>query len=897
MRAEDEPTAARAFDPEAENRATSDPVPAATADDRTGRAIRIPDHPQLEGLEESWAARWDAWGTYRFDDSKPRSDVYSIDTPPPTVSGALHVGHIFSFTQTDFVARFQRMRGKAVFYPIGWDDNGLPTERRVQNHYGVRCDPSVPYDPGFSPPEKPPKHPLSISRPNFVELCHKLTSEDEQAFEALFRRIGLSVNWADQYTTIGRLAQRTSQRAFLRMVAAGHAYRQEAPTLWDVDFQTAVAQAELEDREIEANFFRVRFSSAETGTPVEIETTRPELIPACVALVANPDDTRYQALFGTTAVTPLFGVEIPIRPHPLADPEKGSGIAMVCTFGDLTDVTWWRDLGLANRTIVRRDGRLGRAPFGSPGWESRDAGRATAAYAELEGLTARQARTRIADLLAASGDLVGEPRRITHFVNFYEKGERPLEIVSSRQWYVRTLERRQALIDAGREITWHPEFMRTRYEAWVEGLTGDWNISRQRYFGVPFPVWYAVRADGSIDDDHPILAEEPQLPLDPATAVPDGFQADQRGEPGGFVADPDVMDTWATSSLSPHIAGHWVDRPDLFARIFPMDLRPQAHEIIRTWLFSSVVRSELEHRCVPWRHVAISGWILDPDHKKISKSKGNVVVPSDSLDAHGTDAVRYWAASARLGVDTTFDDQQMRIGRRLAIKILNATKFILQRGSGDSCDPSTDASAPPSHPLDLAMLGRLAAVVVEATDAFENYEHARALERIEHFFWTFCDDYLELVKARAYGTGPAADSARRALLLALDTQLRLFAPFLPFATEEAWSWSHAGSVHSSSWPTPAELATDAAGPDGRLLDDVGTVLGAVRRAKTAAKRSMRARCAHVVVVAPSATLGLLRLGEDDLVAAGVIDDLELRTGEGEIDVSVELAPADDAGAG
>jgi valyl-tRNA synthetase len=893
MQAEDEPTTARAFDPAAGNRATSDPVPAATADDQSGRAIRIPDHPQLEGLEERWAARWDAWGTYRFDDSKPRAEVYSIDTPPPTVSGALHVGHIFSFTQTDFVARFQRMRGKAVFYPIGWDDNGLPTERRVQNHYGVRCDPSVAYDPGFIPPAKPPKHPLSISRPNFVELCHKLTSEDEQAFEALFRRIGLSVNWADQYTTIGRLAQRTSQRAFLRMVTAGHAYRQEAPTLWDVDFQSAVAQAELEDREIEANFFRVRFSSAETGAPVEIETTRPELIPACVALVANPDDARYQGLFGTTAVTPLFGVEIPVRPHPLADPEKGSGIAMVCTFGDLTDVTWWRDLGLATRTILLRDGRLGRAPFGTSGWESRDAGRASSAYAELEGLTARQARTRIAELLAASGDLVGEPRRITHFVNFYEKGERPLEIVSSRQWYVRTLERRQTLIDAGREIAWHPDFMRTRYEAWVEGLTGDWNISRQRYFGVPFPVWYAVRADGSIDDDHPILAEEAQLPLDPATAVPDGFRADQRGEPGGFVADPDVMDTWATSSLSPHIAGHWADRPDLFDRIFPMDLRPQAHEIIRTWLFSSVVRSELEHHCVPWRHVAISGWILDPDHKKISKSKGNVVVPSDSLDAHGTDAVRYWAASARLGVDTTFDDQQMRIGRRLAIKILNATKFILQRLSDDSGDASADASVPPSHPLDLAMLGLLAAVVAEATEAFENYEHARALERIEHFFWTFCDDYLELVKGRAYGTGPTADSARRALLLALDTQLRLFAPFLPFATEEAWSWSHAGSVHAASWPTPAELPTGGSGSDGRLLDDVGTVLGAVRRAKTAAKRSMRARCARVVVTAPAATLDLVRLAVDDLVAAGVIDDLELRTGDGEIDVSVELAPADD----
>jgi len=892
MRVEDEPTTARAFGPEAPLASTSDSGSPGAAADPTGRSPRIPDRPRLEGLEERWSARWDAWGTYRFDAARPREGVYSIDTPPPTVSGALHVGHIFSYTQTDIVARFQRMRGKAVFYPIGWDDNGLPTERRVQNHFGVRCDPSIPYDPRFSPPKDPPRHPLSISRPNFVELCHALTAQDEQAFETLFRRLGLSVDWANQYTTIGSLAQQTSQRAFLRMVQNGHAYRQEAPTLWDVDFQTAVAQAELEDREVEARFYRVRFVSGLSGEPIEIDTTRPELLPACVALVAHPDDARYQELFGTTALTPLFGVEVPIHPHPLADPDKGSGIAMVCTFGDLTDVAWWRDLDLATRTIVQRDGRLGHAPFGSRGWESRDADRAAASYAELEGLNLRRAQRRIVELLAASGDLVDEPRVITHFVNFYEKGERPLEVVSSRQWYVRTLERRRILIDAGRQISWHPEFMRTRYEAWVEGLTGDWNISRQRYFGVPFPVWYAIGSDGSIDDSHPILAEESQLPLDPSTAVPNGYRDDQRGEPGGFVADPDIMDTWATSSLSPHIAGHWVDRPELFDRIFPMDLRPQAHEIIRTWLFSSVVRAELEHRCVPWHHVAISGWILDPDHRKISKSKGNAVVPSDSLDAHGTDAVRYWAASARLGVDTIFDDQQMRIGRRLAIKILNASKFILQRLADISPTQPRSPAAAPSHPLDLAMLHRLAAVVRDATSALEDYEHARALERIEHFFWTFCDDYLELVKGRAYGQGSDADSARRALALALDTQLRLFAPFLPFATEEAWSWNHEGSIHAAAWPTATELTTGTAGPDDRLLDDVGAVLGAVRRAKTAAKRSMRARARRVKVTAPAAQVDLIRLAADDLAAAGVIDELEFAPAEGELSVAVELAETD-----
>ena len=859
---------------------------------------RVPDRPSLEGLEDRWSAYWEQEGTYRFDESRDRSQVYSIDTPPPTVSGSLHVGHVFSFTQTDIVARYQRMTGKAVFYPIGWDDNGLPTERRVQDYFGVTCDPSLAYDPHLVPPvheEKRDKNfrATPVSRPNFVELCNILITEDERAFEQLFRKLGASFDWTHHYTTVGKASQRASQRAFLRLLGRGEAYRQEAPTLWDVDFRTAVAQAELVDKDDAGFYHRVRFPRQGDGPPVEIETTRPELIPACVALVAHPGDERYQSLFGSEVLTPLFGVPVPVLAHELAEPDKGSGIAMICTFGDLTDVIWWRDLGLATRSVVGRDGRLGPALYGSPGGEAIDPGRANANYSELEGLTVKSAQAHIVEQLRASKDLVGEPRPIVHAVKYYERGRRPLEIVTSWQWYVKTLERREALLARGRELKWHPEFMRARYEAWVEGLTGDWNISRQRFFGVPFPVWYRLDGDGERVADGLLLAPEQRLPVDPSTDVPDGFTAEQRGMPGGFVGDPDVMDTWATSSLTPQIAGKWEDDPALFAKVYPMDLRPQAHEIIRTWLFSTVVRSELEHSCLPWQHAAISGWILDPDHKKLGKSLGNAITPLEYLEKYSTDAVRYWTGSARLGTDTVFSEEQMKVGRRLAIKILNASRFVLSRLDGQEDGASEPAAE--LVPVDAAMLSRLASVVAEATAEFDAYDHARALEVTESFFWSYCDDYLELVKARAYGeeseSGPA--SARRALGLSLSVILRLFAPFLPYCTEEAWSWWQDGSIHRAPWPSSLELATQC-GRDGRpeLLDAVSEVLVALRKAKTVAKSSMRALVARCVVTGPSGLLELIELARDDLVEAGAIAELVLAPNPGAtaLGVTVELAP-------
>jgi valyl-tRNA synthetase len=864
----------------------------------------IPERPALEGLEERWSAQWDADGVYRFDRTRPRQDVYSIDTPPLTVSGSLHVGHVFSFTHTDTVARYRRMRGFAVFYPMGWDDNGLATERRVQNYFGVRCDPQLPYDPDFVPPlngdASGKTKEIPISRRNFVELCSRLVVQDEAKFEEMWRRLGLSVDWSvTPYVTIGVVAQRASQRAFLRQLARGEAYKAEAPTLWDVDDRTAVAQAELEDREIEGTYYRLAFHRGDAGDVI-VETTRPELLAACVALVAHPSDERYQPLFGTEVTTPLFGARVPVLAHRLAEPEKGSGIAMICTFGDTTDVTWWRELQLPVRAIIERDGRL---KHDAPEELSEEGARA---YAELAGKTVKQARTRIAELLRESGELLGEPRPITHAVKFYERGSRALEIVTTRQWYIRNggrdLPLRDSLIERGKELHWYPSYMRQRFESWIEGLNGDWLVSRQRYFGVPFPVWYPLNADAQPDFDAPLAPSEDILPIDPESDAPAGFTEQQRNQPGGFIADPDVMDTWATSSLTPQIACGWVDDPDLFARTFPMDLRPQAHDIIRTWLFSTVVRSQLEHGCLPWANAAISGWVLDPDRKKMSKSKGNVVTPMEWLVKYGADGVRYWAASGRPGTDTTFDENQLKVGRKLAIKILHVSKFVLTTcGAAPEGDTALDDPAHLSATLDRSMLAELDELVLEATSSFEEYDYARALERVERFFWVFCDDYVELVKGRAYGAAGEAGgrSAAYALRRALSTLLRLFAPFLPYVTEEAWSWWHNGSVHGAEWPSAAvgaaRTAQEANTSDGLVYEVAAAVLSEVRKVKSTQKRSLATPVVRAVVSDTPERLAALDAASADVRDAGKIRELvTVAVADGAGAVDVELAEPEPA---
>jgi valyl-tRNA synthetase len=858
------------------------PISDTRPDAATPGAARVPDRPALEGLEDRWIEHWREQRTYAFVRPESRSQVYSIDTPPPTVSGSLHVGHVFSYTHTDLIARYQRMRGKHVFYPIGWDDNGLPTERRVQNYYGVRCDPTLPYDPNFTPPTQPdPKRQLPISRPNFVELCHQLTHIDERAFEDLWRRVGLSVNWDTLYTTISDDSTKVAQLAFLRNLARGEAYLAEAPTMWDVTFQTAVAQAELEARDYPGHYHRVAFHTADG--PVYVETTRPELIAACVALIAHPDDDRYRSLVGSTVTSPIFGVELPVLTDEAAEPDKGSGLVMCCTFGDLTDVAWWRELQLPTRVIIGRDGRVISE---QPSWIAN-----SDAWAELAGKTTFSARETMVGILLASGDLEGAPTPTQRKASFYERGDKPLEIVSTRQWYIRNGGRdpeiKRAMLARGEQLAWTPQHMKYRYDNWVAGLNGDWLISRQRFFGVPFPVWYPLDGTGEPRYDQPITPTEDQLPIDPSAVTAPNYTEDQRGKPGGFMAEPDVMDTWATSSLTPHIVCGWERDDELFKITFPMDLNTQAHEIIRTWLFSRVLRAHYENHSLPWTRSMLSGYVTDPDRKKMSKSKGNVVVPTDVLARYGSDAVRWRAAKARPGLDSPFDESEMKVGRRLALKLLNASKFVLGIGSVSDLQAVTEA-------VDRSLLAELATVIDNATAAFEGYDYTGALEYAERFFWQFCDDYLELVKERAYGSDEeeptrAALSARATLTCALDITLRLLAPIMPFVTEEVWSWWREGSIHRASWPTAAE-ASVAGEPE--LLDDVAAALVEIRGAKSKAKVSMKTEISLAKVYGQAPVLERLQLVESDLRAVGrITGDLSWVEADGPVAVDVTLAAA------
>ncbi|MGH9564581.1 MAG: valine--tRNA ligase [Candidatus Angelobacter sp.] len=780
----------------------------------------------VNDTEETWSTRWEEQGLYRFQRGTGRQRVFSIDTPPPTVSGSLHVGHVFSYTHTDIIARFQRMRGKNVFYPMGWDDNGLPTERRVENYFGVRCDPALPYEAAFEPPVKAPRERskyVGVSRRNFIELCERLTVEDEKVFEHLWRRLGLSVDWSMTYTTIGKASQRISQLAFLRNLGRGETYLAKAPCLWDVTFQTAVAQAELEDRPSASSFVDLEFLMDEISEPVVIATTRPELLAACVARVVHSDDVRYAHLVGKSAISPVFGVKVPVKAHRLADPKKGTGIAMICTFGDVTDVVWWRELNLPLRSILEKNGKLVDE---TPAWLTDAPGQE--AYMRIAGKRVKAARAESIAMLSEHGALKGEPRPVQRDVKYYEKGDQPIEIVSTRQWYIKNGARderlKETLYRRGKELYWHPDHMRSRYENWIDGLSADWLISRQRYFGVPFPVWYPLDGEREVNWNEPILPDESELPIDPQSAAPQGFDEDQRGKPNGFIGDPDVMDTWATSSLTPYIACGWETDHELFQQTYPMDMRPQAHEIIRTWLFTTVLRAELESRELPWKNASISGWILDPDRKKMSKSKGNVVTPEHLINQYGADGVRYWAALARPGTDTAFDEKQMKTGRRLAVKLINAARFSLT-----SNEMSADSWAEISHPLDKSAVASVKEAIDQVTSHLERFDYATALSLLERSFWSFCDFYIELSKGRVYGADgdEAKRSAQATLRIVIEAYIRCLAPYLPFVAEEVWSTQYTVSVHSESWPTLDGAATFSSA----TYDSAVEALRAIRAAK------------------------------------------------------------------
>ncbi|MCI0804683.1 MAG: valine--tRNA ligase [Chloroflexi bacterium] len=856
----------------------------------------LPKRFDINEREAYWRKRWSELGIEKRDPGAPRDRSFVIDSPPPTVSGALHIGHVFSYTHQDLIARYKRMAGWNVVYPMGWDDNGLPTERRVQNYFSVRAEPNVSYIENLDVEaerlrlELGKNQQLIISRQNFIEMCHVVTELDEVAFKDTFMRMGYSIDWGDEYATIDDKSRRIAQRSFLDLHQKGHVYQLEAPTMWDVDFQTAVAQAEVEDREKGGAYHDIEFGVFEDDAPVKsfvVSTTRPELLAACVGVTAHPDDERFKGLFGMHAVTPGFFAKVPIFPSEEADPEKGTGILMVCTFGDQTDVAWWREEGLELRQVLGRNGRiLDRAFGGEDGWQSLNPAKANANYQQMVGKRVPSARAIAVELMrdpenSATGNgapLQGEPQQIQHPVRYYEKGDSPLEYLTTRQWFVRLLDKKEQMLEMGRRITWHPEFMRKRYENWTENLNVDWCISRQRYFGVSIPVWYPLDDQGERIYDDVIVAPEAMLPVDPETMAPPGYSEDRRGVPGGFAGEADVFDTWFTSSLSPQRVARWGEEDDQMDSLFPMDIRPQAHDIIRTWAFYTIAKAMLHQESVPWHNIILSGWVLDPDRKKMSKSKGNVVTPIDTLDRFGADAVRYWSASFRLGSDAAHDESIFKIGGKLVTKLYNAGKFVLAQTAEDG---------PITNELDRAFVAELKEVVRRATQAFENFEFSIALQETEKFFWgAFTDNYIELLKRRSRAEDDPAGraSAVAALRLGLNVVLRLFAPIVPTIADEVWSWVFAGetghaSIHQAPWPTIEEFDSIALPEIAGSFQAACDAISAIRKAKSESGVSLNRELLSLVLEADETGESDLRLVADDVAAAGGADTIVFAPGE------------------
>lgn len=871
--------------------------------------MELPKNYNIKGIEENWIKNWLDTKLYRWDSTKSREETFVVDTPPPTVSGSLHVGHMFSYSHQDFIVRYQRMKGKNIFFPIGWDDNGLPTERRVQNYLNVRCEPSLPYDPDLKVSLGRKGAPLPVSRKNFIELCDQVIVEDEKAFRHLWTRLGMSYDWELEYATVDRHCRLISQASFIELYKKGEIYQEDKPVLWDVDYQTAIAQAELVDKDVPAAYYYFRFPFPSSDEYLVIATTRPELLPACVAVLVHPEDERYKQYIGKTILTPLFHVPVPVMADEKAEPDKGTGVVMVCTFGDQTDVEWWKQFNLPLRQIIAKNGTL--LPVKFVGTKEKSAGssetvqlvipsenpdKANEVYSKMQGHYTGSAKKIIVEIANQTEGVIDRPEtQITHAVRFFEKGERPLEIVPTRQWYTRIMDKKEALIEQGKKINWYPEYMYKRYEHWVEGLNQDWCLSRQRFFGVPIPVWYPINENGEIEYRKPIMPDIKDLPIDPLSDVPFNYTADQRDKPNGFTGEPDVLDTWATSSLTPQIATHWFLNPERHKKLFPMDIRPQAHDIIRTWAFYTIVKAYLHDGEIPWKNVILSGWILDPDRKKMSKSHGNVVTPEPLIEQHGADSVRYWAAKARLGVDTAYDEQAFKVGRKLCTKLFNASKFAIMQLQNIDGQILRDEAI--QNPIDVAVINELKTCIQKATESFEVFDYAQALMLTEEFFWSvFCDNYLEIIKPRVYQTEVDDEriSACSALRLIHRAIVRLFAPFLPYITEEIWNWEYAkdegmrSSVHKSPWPAMREFegVSETKYPD--LYEVLVELISPIRKAKTDANISVAAPVSKIEIKCPATMNEMCNLLVKDVVAMLHVNEYNIQTGNGKIEVLVYI---------
>ncbi len=756
--------------------------------------------------EPRLSTRWQELGVYHFP-SQAKGPVYSIDTPPATVSGRLHLGHTYSYSHPDFIARYWRMKGYQVFYPMGYDDNGLPTERLVEKRLGISA--------------------AQAGRTVFIEKCLEVSEQAEEEYQALWQRLGLSIDWRYTYRTIDAESRRISQRSFIDLYRKGLAYRGEAPAIWCPECHTALAQADLNDLERESEYVYLKFIMVtdcvgdHNEQDLLIATTRPELLPACVAVFVHPDDARYQGLVGRKLRVPLFGQEVGIIADASADPQKGSGAVMCCTFGDAADVAWQRKHNLPVVQAIGANGAM------------------TQVAGVYAGLTIAEARRRIKDDLAARG-LVNSRQATHQVIRVHERCDTPVEYVMARQWFIRLLDRRDELLQTGQAVNWHPEHMQARYRAWVEGLNWDWCISRQRTFGVPFPVWYC-QVCGRV-----ILADEEQLPVDPNEQRPRRPCAC-----GGtdFIPDPDVQDTWATSSLTPQIVGRWLeanhnDGPRLYEQVFPFSLRPQAHEIIRTWAFYTLAKSHYHFGCLPWKDTLISGWgIAGEGMGKISKSRGGgPMAPMEMINQYSADALRYWASSTGPGKDAVISPEKIQMGARLVTKLWNVAKFserFLTQGGKVPAAQGSSLARQALTPADRWILARSQQLIRRASELMESYDYAAAKAEIEAFFWRdLADNYLEMAKQRLYDEmHPQHLAGQMVLKTVLLTTLKLFAPFLPFVTEEIYlglfappEEGNAVSIHTSSWPSPEpELEDAAALALGETLIEIAT---AVRRYKS-----------------------------------------------------------------
>jgi valyl-tRNA synthetase len=812
----------------------------------------LPQKYDFRTVEPAIQATWDSSGVYHFDPKHP-GDAYLVDTPPPTVSGRIHVGHVYSYTQADIMIRYHRMQGRNVFYPFGFDDNGLPTEVFTENSRGVRA--------------------REVGRRAFIEACLGLSHEVEDQFERFWKRLGLSVDWRLRYSTIDERSRRVSQSAFLHLLHTGAAYRQEAPTLWCTNCRTGVAQAEIDDKaDAPSQFTTIPFALDEGGSLL-IATTRPELLAACVAVFVNPSDDRFRHLVGTHATTPIYGARVPILADSHADPDKGTGAVMCCTFGDVTDVGWWRDHSLPLKIAITPDGRM------------------NAVAGRYEGLTLKQARARILEDLDSAG-LVLAQRAIEHVVGVHERCGTEIEYLLAGQWFIRLLDRKDDWIDAGRRMRWHPDHMRTRYESWIEGLNWDWNITRQRYYGVAFPAWYCRSCN------HVVTATPNMLPVDPQDTPPPMDACPACGSSGEnwFVPDPDVMDTWATSSLTPQISAtlaepFGVTSESFEAKFRPMSLRPNAHDIIRTWDFYTIVRSIYLTGEIPWTDVLISGHALDPSGKKISKSKLRAAEdPTAMLEQFSADAVRYWTSSVRTGGDTSLSEEVFRQGSKLVTKLWNAVRF----GSGflEGYTPPVEPPVADFNPTDRWLLARLSETIESATDSLSHYEFAAARIEVEKFFWTdLCDNYLELVKARLYEGG--APGASYALYHGLLAVTKLLAPFIPHVTDAVYTGAFAttdgyASVHVSRWPVPPSAWRTDSKSSIAFGNAILAIADAVRRWKSDRKLSVAAPLGLIRITAPVDIAGALRDASKDVIGVTRAATLIVDEGSGEgvrVDIS------------